>query len=176
MECTKPLLDLLKKCDSWKIPTFDPKKWLIEQSKRKGGTMQEGEGRRKGHQESQWKSQKNVFIRCPNGTLTAHLPGEQYIRSGIKRKAEEAIEEHSCSSLNHEVRRGHNLCMRNIKLRKRKYGGSRGGRKKFMCRVCFYFITLVAGNQVLLKDITQADQDRMTPEEYTAYYEALTGL
>ena len=69
---------ILKKCDNWKIPTFDPKKWLIEQSKRRG--MWRRRRRAKWPQELQWRLQRSVFMRFPSGTLTARSQENNTLR------------------------------------------------------------------------------------------------
>lgn len=100
MECTKPLLDLLKKCDNWKIPTFDPKKWLIEQSKRKEAQAEGGEDERTPEITVEIAEDQEYVM--PEWYTHSTVTGEQYIKSGIKRKMEESTEQDT-SDLNPEM-------------------------------------------------------------------------
>ena len=88
MECTKPLLDILKKCDNWKIPTFDPKKWLIDQSKGKEGLTEENEAGEKAPGITVEIAEERVHI-MPEWYTHSTLTGEQYITSGVKRRTGE---------------------------------------------------------------------------------------
>lgn len=103
MECTKSLLDILKKCDNWKIPTFDPKKWLIGQSRKRSGLMEENEEGEKAPGITVEIAEERVHT-IPEWYTHSTLTGEQYILSGVKRKVEERVEEYNLPNLNHEVK------------------------------------------------------------------------
>lgn len=178
----RPVKELLAKCDRYAFKPFDPKVWLTEYYRRL--EMLEGSEPLAVEEDASLERGLRVTVEIaaeehlallhqemPEWHSHSTLTGERLLESvspsataaASKRSAEAAIGEVEEELAREQIEEAVAALSQNHSLAAflQKPSEESGIR------------VMVAGEPIPLSAITEADQERMTPEEYAAYYEAL---